>query len=84
MKTMFDSKIGLIEAILNSMLEEGREWLLEHEIYEILEIMGFRVPVVMFAEGPEEAESLDLGALPGDRVVCKLISKKLMHRFPRS
>jgi len=76
-----DSRIKRIESSLLKKLKAGREWLLEHEIYEIMEIMGFRVPTVMFAEGLEEAGSLDLEAFPGNRVVCKLISKKLMHRF---
>jgi acyl-CoA synthetase (NDP forming) len=65
---------------LEAVLEEGRSSLLEHEIYDVLRLAGFRVPRTLFVAGEREIASLDIGALPGRTVVCKLISPGMPHR----
>ena len=70
-----------IEDILTVALESEREQLHEHEIYELLGLVGFRTPAVLFVEAAAELEGTDLSLLPGNRIVCKLISERMLHRF---
>ena len=69
-----------IEDLLKKALDEGRRSLLEHEIYEVLALMGFRVPRASFVSSEGELRALDLDAVPGKEVVCKLISPTMPHR----
>jgi acyl-CoA synthetase (NDP forming) len=80
MNQRLDTKSKAIEETLIKALEEERYHLLEHEIYGILSLVGFRVPRSLFVAHAKEIGSLDLDALPGDEVVCKLISPALPHR----
>ena len=79
MNQRLDSKSKTIEKMLVRALEEHREPL-EHEIYEILSLAGFRVPRSLFVADGKDIDSLDLDSLPSDEVVCKLISPELPHR----
>jgi acyl-CoA synthetase (NDP forming) len=81
MAPMVETGIDRIEEILTDAVAAKRELLHEHETYELLRLLGFRTPKVLFAGNAKEVASLDLSAFPGDRVVCKLISERLVHRF---
>jgi acyl-CoA synthetase (NDP forming) len=81
MDPMDDSHMKRIEDALTTALEAGRERLHEHEIYELLGLLGFRTPAVLFVEKARELEGIDLSPLTGGSVVCKLISEQMLHRF---
>jgi acyl-CoA synthetase (NDP forming) len=68
-----------IERLIGAALDEGREILGEHEVYRILDLLGFTPPPHLFIAAGDPG-SLDLSAVTGDRVVCKLISPQLPHR----
>lgn len=70
-----------IEEILSAALEAERDRLHEHEVYELLGLLGFRTPAVLFVENVTELKAADLSPFAGDRVVCKLISEQMPHRF---
>ena len=78
---MNDTRMKRIEEILTAALEAERDRLHEHEVYELLELLGFRTPAVLFVKGETELESADLSLFTGERVVCKLISERMLHRF---
>jgi acyl-CoA synthetase (NDP forming) len=78
---MIETGLDRIEVILADAAAANRKQLHEHEVYELLRLLGFRTPVISFAADAKELEALDLSAFPGDRVVCKLISERLVHRF---
>lgn len=80
MTTAGGAAFAKIKTMLEGMLGEGRTNPLEHEIYEVLRLAGFRVPATLFARSERELASLDLSALPGREVVCKLISPAMPHR----
>jgi acyl-CoA synthetase (NDP forming) len=80
MKRTPPADMDRIEELLKKALDEGRHGLLEHEIYEILSLMGFRVPRASFISREEEIGALDLDAVPGENIVCKLISPAMPHR----
>ena len=70
-----------IEDMLTAALEAGRDRLHEHEVYALLRLLGFRTPEAIFVEKARELEKADLAAFAGGRVVCKLISEEMPHRF---
>ncbi|HUV35753.1 MAG TPA: acetate--CoA ligase family protein [Patescibacteria group bacterium] len=70
-----------VEKKLLEALGEGRDRLYEHEIYELLVMLGFRVPRTLFARTERELARLDISRIPGERLVCKLISPEMQHRF---
>jgi acyl-CoA synthetase (NDP forming) len=80
MNRKLDSNEMAIERILIDALDRGRRRLLEHEIYEILRLAGFRVPRARFVADRAEIDCLDLGEFPGHTVVCKLLSHDMPHR----
>ena len=80
MSELRDATVRAIEEPLARAFGEGRRHLFEHEIYAILAAAGFRVPRMFFVRGRGEIAGLPLGELPGDRVVCKLISAGMPHR----
>lgn len=80
MAPMSDDRLARIGKKLSRALEEKRTRLREDEIYELLGILGFRIPVARLIERPEDIAALDLSIFPGERVVCKMISDELTHR----
>ena len=81
MAPMSDDRFARIGKILSNVLEQNRTRLREDEIYELLRMLGFRTPVAALIKRPEDIASLDLSVFPGERVVCKMISDELAHRF---
>ena len=80
MNPALDSNMDAIRAKLLKALDEKRQPLHEHEIYEILGLAGFRVPRTRFVANEKEIDALDARPMPGDEVVCKLISPGMPHR----
>jgi len=70
-----------IETLLESLLDSGRDQLYEHEVYELLRLLGFRTPPALFVRDGKELERADLSSLQGGKVVCKIISERMPHRF---
>ncbi len=75
-----DIDTSRIETTLSAALGEGRGKLLEHEIYSILDAAGFVTPRYLFAADSASLPGLDLSVIPGENVVCKLISVQMPHR----
>jgi acyl-CoA synthetase (NDP forming) len=81
MALMSNGHFTRIEKRIRAVLDEGRTRLREGEIYELLEILGFRPPAAAMVERPDDIASVDLSKFPGKRVVCKMISDDLTHRY---
>ncbi|UCG15258.1 MAG: acetate--CoA ligase family protein [Phycisphaerales bacterium] len=70
-----------IESILCQAWEQGRNMLHEHEVYELIHASGaVRVPRAVFRPAGRPFTDDDLDALPGDRVVLKIVSPELPHK----
>ncbi|MFA4947127.1 MAG: acetate--CoA ligase family protein [Candidatus Krumholzibacteriia bacterium] len=80
MNPALDSNMDRVRAKLLKALDERRNSLHEHEIYEILGLAGFRVPRTRFVTNEKEIDALDTADMPGGEVVCKLISPGMPHR----
>jgi len=81
METKAEPQFEIIENRLLQYLDKGRNKLYEHEIYELMDILGFRTPHIEFITDDAGLESLDIARFPGGKVVCKLISDQMIHRF---
>ncbi len=66
--------------ILTAAAAEGREALLEHEVYEVLEAAGCRVPRQFLVTPGQMLDTSKLSALGGDRVMLKIVSPEIAHK----
>lgn len=71
---------AFINERLQCALAQKRNYLLEHESYEILSSAGLRVPANIFFRPGQRIDTEELKEVPGDKVVCKLISPGMPHR----
>lgn len=69
-----------IEEIIRRVLDEKRNCLLEHEVYQILNLMGFKTPAIGYIQNENQIEDIDLSLFESDRTICKIISTKITHR----
>ncbi|MBW2368343.1 MAG: acetate--CoA ligase family protein [Deltaproteobacteria bacterium] len=70
-----------ITALFQKASEDGRQSLFEHEVYELLKKSGAETPpgCHLLERGGRPDDSL-LNALPGDKVVLKIISPTIVHK----
>jgi len=59
---------------------EGRASLLEHEGYQLLEVIGVAAPRHRFLGRGEVITEADLSALGGDRLVLKVVAEQVLHK----
>ena len=74
--------IGAISPIIEAAAGEGREVLLEHEVYGVLGALGIATPRFHFlsiGEALNEAAHQQLREL-SDRLVLKVVSEKIAHK----
>ncbi len=69
-----------IAALLGAARADGREALLETEGLRLLEALGLPAPRHVFVTGPDGVTAGALDALPGTRVVVKVISPRILHK----
>jgi acyl-CoA synthetase (NDP forming) len=68
------------EAVLQQAFEDGRSHLFEHETYRILQFLDFRVPVYTVIRDCTEITCETMRHFSSNRIVCKAISRKLLHK----
>ncbi|MBN1613242.1 MAG: acetate--CoA ligase family protein [Deltaproteobacteria bacterium] len=73
----FDGIVGLFE----QARREGRDFLFEHEVYELIRLIGGEtIPrYVLLARG-ERLTGDKLSAIPGEKVVIKAVSPYIVHK----
>lgn len=59
---------------------ENRNFLLEHEVYKILEIAGIKTPKCAFVRKGEPIEPKDLEMFEGESIVLKVIAPIIVHK----
>ena len=70
-----------IDRLFSSAYAQGRNYLFEHETYELLGRSGAETPprIKLLAKGTKPSNE-ELGELPGDRVVLKIVSATIVHK----
>ncbi|MFA6028444.1 MAG: acetate--CoA ligase family protein [Elusimicrobiota bacterium] len=74
-----DPALDAVETLLAKAAAEGRKALSEVEVYAVFDLLGLETPkrVVLRAEDSVEKA---LSAVPGDRLVLKVSSHKVLHK----
>ena len=78
---MGGSDFSTVEALLERAAADGRTRLYEHECYELLALGGLEgLPATRFIPAGSRPAQEDLDALPGTRVVLKIVSGDIIHK----
>ena len=70
-----------IDSLFSSADQQGRDFLFEYETYELLRCSGAETPprTHLLVKGSRPADE-DLLALPGEKVVLKIVSPAIIHK----
>jgi len=71
---------GQIERIFERAEKDGRNSLLEHEVYALLRALGIAAPRFFFVKKGERASHGELSYLRSGRVVLKVVSPEVVHK----
>lgn len=69
-----------INNIFGSAEKDNRNFLLEHEVYKILEIAGIKTPRCVFVRKGAQIKHDDLKRFDGDSLVLKVIAPIIVHK----
>ena len=72
--------IGKINRIFGKAEEEGRDFLLETEVYELLRSSGIVPPRYIYLEAGRRINRKDLSLIPSRSVVVKIVSPLILHK----
>jgi len=76
MKIDFDQ----INDIFHSAEKDNRKFLLEHEVYKILDVAGIKTPKCVFVRKGEQVKAEDLQMFEGESLVLKIIAPIIVHK----
>ena len=69
-----------IKNIFQKARSEGRDFLLEPEVYQIFEVIGLKIPAHFFLPRGTTISDSSLAQLPTDKVVVKVVSPQILHK----
>jgi acyl-CoA synthetase (NDP forming) len=69
-----------ISSIFSRAEKDGRDFLLEHEVYALLREAGIAAPRGFFLPRGQKVKRADLARLPGESVVLKIVSPLIAHK----
>ncbi len=74
-------RINDITALFRKAEKENRSFLFEYEVYELIRALGGETPLKYYVlPRDERVDQARLNAIPGDRVVVKIISPCIIHK----
>ncbi|MCK5641455.1 MAG: acetate--CoA ligase family protein, partial [Gammaproteobacteria bacterium] len=76
MKINFDK----INDVFRSAEKQGRNYLFEHEVYQILKIAGIKTPRCLFVKKGQRVLPKELESFKGDRLVVKVVAPVIVHK----
>jgi len=56
------------------------EYLLEHEVYALLQAAGIRTPEFLFVEKGRDVSAEDLTSFSCEKLVIKIVSPQILHK----
>jgi len=69
-----------VQEILGRAHEQGRQILLEHEAYALLQSLGIDTPRHLFVPRGERPDAAELAAMGATEVVLKVVSPEILHK----
>ncbi len=76
---MDQQTINQVDALLGAAHADGRHTLYEHEVYELLRLIGFEIPVYRFVQTVEEVTDALIAPFGGKDIMVKIVSRDLAH-----
>lgn len=77
---MFPEWCKKVEIVLDNAYKAGRTQLFEYEVYEILGIMGMRLPAHIIIRNEHDITNHTLSLFSSNRIVLKIISRDIAHK----
>lgn len=74
------SDFSLINDIFRAAEKEGRNFLLEHEVYHILDFVGIQTPKCVFVKKGKRIKTEELRTFEGESLVVKIIAPIIVHK----
>ena len=71
--------ISQVDALLGAAHADGRRTLYEHEVYEILKLIGMEIPVYRFVQEPDAVTDALIEPFGGKDIMVKVVSRDLAH-----
>ena len=71
--------IDQVDALLQAAHDDGRHTLYEHEVYELLKLIGFQIPLYRFVTDAEQVSDTLIDAFGGKAIMVKVVSRDLAH-----
>lgn len=69
-----------VNAILSAAYADSRQTLYEHEVYELLKLIGFQIPLYRFITKPEQVTDELIAPFGGKEIMAKIVSRNLAHK----
>lgn len=73
-------QIAAIERVLTTAAGEDRGYLYEHEVYEILQLLGLQVPTYLFVRDPTDLAAGSLCEFGSSQLILKVVSGDIPHK----
>ena len=67
------------DALLSTAHADGRHTLYEHEVYELLKLVGFQIPVYRFVTDTKQVTDELIAPFGGKDIMVKVVSRDLAH-----
>ena len=71
--------LAQVNTLLQTAHEDGRQTLYEHEVYELLRLVGFEIPVYRFVTAAEQVTEGLISVFGGKDIMVKIVSRDLAH-----
>ncbi|MFH1512482.1 MAG: acetate--CoA ligase family protein [Bacillota bacterium] len=68
-----------VDALLQAAYADGRHTLYEHEVYELLKLVGLQTPVYRYVTGAEQVTDALIAPFGGKDIMVKVVSRDLAH-----
>jgi acyl-CoA synthetase (NDP forming) len=75
-----DINFNRINDIFQNAEEEGRQFLLEYEVYEILKEAGIKIPRNLFIKKGQKVSKKDLSIFKSESLVIKIVAPAIVHK----
>lgn len=68
-----------VDALLGAAHADGRHTLHEHEVYELLRLIGFDIPLYRFVKTADQVTDALIAPFGGKDIMVKIVSRDLAH-----
>jgi len=71
--------LNRVDTLLGAAYADGRTTLYEHEVYELLKLAGFQIPLYRFVESEAQVTEALIAPFGGKEIMVKVVSRDLAH-----